>query len=448
MKPESCTQPTSPFIITEKIPGNSVHNALTNNEISFDTWLLLFAQILLGLEVAQREVNFTHFDLHSGNVMIRTDNDIKYTVLLDTMTYKVHRTRHLPVIIDFGQSSVTMEKNIVGSFDFPFYGMMNFMVPGYDMYKFLCSCASNASDLVRYEIMELFTFYGEDDPYNITNTWSVGIRAAIDEYCSRVTFSKAAVYTPLMFFKMLYAHPKYHKKLEQNIKVKFRQEFISVQYSITTKEYDTIFGYPEEGRQKAIELTEKYMHTNTSYIMTAYNIHLLTEYNKSLKSSKIRDNIAKLHSSNIQEYIQIDLIRLEKVFGIVLPEQEVLDKAVNDILAIQLLDREKIAIQNIENLNLNINIENNTVNLYKDLSVNISAKKHAIKELRANVDYQVKLQPYLQLYYTILELKIQDKYAIWISKFRYSSILDFYDRNIDINNRAIRWSTTLSSSIA
>ena len=462
IKPESCTQPTSPFIITELIPGNSMKNALESKSITFDIWLLLFAQILLGLEVAQREVNFTHFDLHTSNVMIRTDKDIKYTVPLDNMTYNVQNTNHLPVIIDFGQSTITLDGNTVGSFDFPVYGMMNFMVPGYDIYKFLCSCISNAEDLLKYQIINLFALYGEDDPYNIVTTLSAGVEIAISEYCSRATFSKVASYTPLMFFKLLYAHPKYYRKLEQNITVKYRHKFIPIQISSTIQQYDTIIGYPEEGRRKAIELTEKYAHANDSYTLTAYNINILTNYNKFLKSSKIRENIAMLRSSNTDNKVEMDLVRLERVFAIVLPSQSMLDKAVRDILDVQLIDtillgrdQEIEIIENKENKeNIQENKENkeniqalSTLKLYKDLSLNILDKKRTIKELKVTVAYLHKLQPYLQFYYTILELELQSKYSTWLSKFRHSNILDFYQTNIDTNNRAMRWAITLSSSI-
>ena len=62
---------------------------IETNEINFNQWLLIFIQTLLGLEVAQREVRFTHFDLHPGNLMIRKKDNFNYTIPLDINTYYI-----------------------------------------------------------------------------------------------------------------------------------------------------------------------------------------------------------------------------------------------------------------------------------------------------------------------------------------------------------------------
>ena len=399
LKPESCTLPTSPFLILEKIPGNSVHSAMTNNEITFNVWLVLFAQLLLGLEVAQREVNFTHFDLHAGNVMIRTEqNDIDYNVPLDTMTYKVHNTKQVPVMIDFGLSSVKVDSVTIGnkSQEYNEFGILKCMVPGYDVYKFLCACAYYSKD-----IMELFTLYGTDDPYDVVNT---GIDKAKNEYFAKATFSKVATYTPLMFFKLLYAHPKYHKILKPFITVENRKEFISIQYPEEDHTEHCIPYWDPVGPH--------------SYILTEYNIHILTRYNKFLKSKKIQAKIDTLRSTNSPEYIKIDLFQLEKVFNILLPDQHTLDKAVSDILDVQIA----------------INSNNEIIPLR-------GALRETLREaLREAVAYQVELEPYLQLYYTILEI---NEYTAWVDKFEKSELFRFYKANVDTNNRAMRWSITL-----
>ena len=393
---ESCTLPISSFLILEKIPGNSMKNILKTKKITFNAWLLLFAQLLLGLEVAQREINFTHFDLHAGNVMIRTDKDIKYNIPLDTMTYKVHSTKQVPVVIDFGTSSVKVDSVTIGNDNID-VGVLDCMVPGYDVYKFLCSSAYYSKDLSK-KIIKIFSLYGVDDPYDVVKT---GVEIAMSEYCAKATFSKVASYTPLMFFKLLYNNPKYHKILKSNITVESRMEFISIQYP----EVDNI--------ENCITLQV----IPLSYILTEYNIHILKAYNKILKSKKIQDKINLIRSLNNPDYIKIDNFRLENVFNIVLPYQHVLDKAVSDILEVQIgIGYDKV---------------------YKTIKT-----KALEKALNKAVEYQKKLEPYLQVYYTILELKLFN--ITWQYKFEESELFRFYKANVDTNNRAIRWSITLA----
>ena len=69
----------TPFVIFEKIPGNNIEKMLVDNKLSFEEYLGIFIQVLLSLEVAQREIGFCHFDFHSGNLMCRKLNK-KYSI--------------------------------------------------------------------------------------------------------------------------------------------------------------------------------------------------------------------------------------------------------------------------------------------------------------------------------------------------------------------------------
>ena len=78
-----CEKHSLPFVLYEKIPGKSIGTLLQSNEIGFEGWLVMFAQILLSLEIAQRNYKFTHFDLHSNNVMTRPTKRIGYDISID-----------------------------------------------------------------------------------------------------------------------------------------------------------------------------------------------------------------------------------------------------------------------------------------------------------------------------------------------------------------------------
>jgi len=402
------------FVIYEKIPGTSLDNLLLNEKINFDEWILIFFQLLLSLEIAQRKIRFSHFDLHVGNVMIRKKNNFSYTVPLDNKSYCIKNCDIFPVVIDFGMSSSYIEGRYIGRYDFAKYGILNFMVPGFDMYKFIIYSMVYAKNKnLKNNIRQLFKFYGSNDPYNI---FSMGdTLSATDKYCRDVTYSKAANYTPIMFMNWLLDN--YSSKLLPYINVSNRSYYKNLQYTSRIKEYNDSFK-KLEGINKAIKLSEECLKKKNSYIITKYNIKILEKYNKYLNSTKIKSLLKglkkRLEYSN--DLIFMDNIMLENVFKIKLPTQHELTKVINNILEIQIRHS------------------------------NSFEKKIAVKKLDILV-YQEKLQSYLQIYYTIMDLKLEDKFSEWIYKFKKSDIYIFYTKNIIQNERAVRWGQTLLASI-
>jgi len=163
---------TIPFVVFENIPGENMQKMLEDEKLDFHQYLGMFIQVLLALEVAQRTVGFCHFDLHTGNLMCRTIRDeCKYTVPLDNMVYEVTAKEYLPVIIDFGLSTVKHNGNVVGSYTFPEHGMMHYMLPGVDMFKFLYYSCTFSQGNVQRQILNLMSFYGKDDPYKFWPPW-------------------------------------------------------------------------------------------------------------------------------------------------------------------------------------------------------------------------------------------------------------------------------------
>jgi len=405
------------FVLYEKIPGDSVDKLLQSKELSFNQWLLVFIQLLLGLEVAQREVRFTHFDLHAGNVMVRRKDNFSYTVPLDNTMYYVNDPEIIPVIIDFGMVSAYINDRYVGSYDHANYGMLNFMVPGYDMYKFMVYSASYANDQdVKTQIMNLFRFYGADDPYSIYAKRKNGLYDAASVYCRNASFSPVATYTPLMMVKWLWK--EYRTVLQSSINVSERMQYLPVRYSSTIKQYDGIFNYSAKGRERAIAMAEECINIRPSYIITTYNANVLEKYNEGLQSPELESRIRaiKMHLNESQNLLDVDMAMLEKVFDISIPDQAELTKVVDHILSITIRH------------------------------ANASKKRNAVKDLNILV-YQEKLIPYLQFYFTILELNLEDKFSDWIQRFRDSDIFVFYLKNINQNERAIRWGQTLLASV-
>lgn len=423
---ESCdSSKNTAFVLYEKIPGESVQSLLTNDKLDFKQFLLLLCQLLLGLEVAQREVRFTHFDMHTDNVMVRFGSgDSSYAIPLDMNTYIVNDPEFIPVVIDFGAATSFIDGKYIGSYDYISHGMLNFMVPGYDMYKFMIYCSRKTQNLkLKDRIMSIFDFYGEDDPYFIAKNKLKGIETAAGNYCKDLTFSNAANRTPLMLLDWILK--KYSSKLKSKLIVKERRNYISVQYSKIIKEFEDIFSFTrvndgKDNPDNALALINKCMNSKPSYVMAAYGIKVLEKYNKCLECNELKAKIDLLYKelTKSKDYLLTsDRYNLEKVFAIKTPSQEELDLCISKVL--------KIKIRHS----------------------NAKEKEDVVKNLENLLLYQEDLKPYLQFYFTILELNDQSILKDWINRFKVSGVYLFHIKNVAQNERVTRWSQTLMASI-
>ena len=409
----------SVYTIIEKIDGYSVTDMIKNN-INFDDWLFIYLQILLTLEVSQKEINFTHFDLHTSNVLVQTTQKVSYDINIDNYTYSIKDSNIRPIIIDFGLSSCKINNKTIGSTEFPMYGMLNFMVQGYDMFKFLCFSAYYANYYSRpnlfNKIIDLFKFYDNDAPENISVEPVKIINTIIKTYCKEGSYTNIAKYTPLMMFNWI--NSKYHTK---NIYINPRKTFINISYSNYLKEYNDFFDQTKEGIKESADLIIKCIE-NKTYILSKYYINIMIKLNTKLKSREVDSYITRFEKILKNNQIKNILINkdnnsLNNVFDISIPIQEELDKIILKILSINIRD-------------------------------NDNKKKHAtIKELIILTEYEIELQSYLQLYYTIIELNLSKIYSNWFYAFIKSPIFEFYDKNRIKVEQARRWSTTLIESL-
>jgi len=80
------------YIISEKVPENVLYSTVK--------------QCLLAVAIAQRKKRFTHYDLHSNNLMMKKcSKDLVFLYVLDENNQFCVATRgHYPVVIDFGFS--------------------------------------------------------------------------------------------------------------------------------------------------------------------------------------------------------------------------------------------------------------------------------------------------------------------------------------------------------
>ena len=415
---DNTTEKNTAFVIYEKIPGETIQDLLQHS-LNFNQFLNIFIQLLLGLEVAQREARFTHFDLHGENIIIRQNNLSSYNVHLDMTTYNVVNPEFIPVIIDFGTSTCYTENRYIGSYDHMHNNKLNFMVPGYDMYQFLVHAAYCP---MISQICSLFRFYNDNDPYNIMIERNNLDRCKKESF-QRLTFSEAATYTPLMFVEWLLK--EYPTELKSNILVSKRTHYLPVQYSSLIKEYREIFKYAKEEIGDVIGLVKKCIISTPSYVITKYNINLLERYNENLHSDEISRKIKDLNDyidKFENKFIDTDKVMLENVFDIKIPTQKELEMCIVKLLMIKIP-------------NPNYIIDEKYLKNIQD----------TVKILNSLLSYEYELNDYLQIYFTILEMNLEDKFSGWIKKFNESDIYQFYILNNLNNQRAKRWAQSLTA---
>jgi serine/threonine protein kinase len=384
------------YVMYEKIRGDSVRTMLQADELTFKEWLTLFTQLLITLELAQRDAGFTHFDLHTENVMVR-NLLAPYQVMLDQHNYAVTQLSLSPVIIDFGHACVDYAGDFVASFEHPNHGMLAFTVPGYDMYKFLVSSLNSAKGNLRNDIHSLFAFYGTDDPYCIADTLE-SVTDATSQYCREATFSPAATHTPQEFLEWIMNKDPYKKLLTKTVTRKPRYTFAPLR----SPKHATI-----EHIKSALALTRA---SSDSYTLKMYHIRAIERYSERVDNLPVIGAFAdELHILRLDALSLAgkDRDMLEQAFQIPTPRPNS-----SDVLIIPIRS----------------SCEEKTVDV-DDLAT-----------------FMQNITPYLQFYYTIIELNLEPLLP-WTNRFKTSAQFQFYSNHGTKVRRVIRWAAVLRSSI-
>jgi hypothetical protein len=143
------------YILYENInPSISIVKFL--GECNANEFLNIFLQILYALDLAHKEVDFTHYDLHNENVLLRIP-DANEPNKLYQIPYKTENgweyitTKYIPTFIDFGMSHIYNNelKTNNNNGHFGTHGFENMSINAnrswimYDVYKFLMFCLLN-----------------------------------------------------------------------------------------------------------------------------------------------------------------------------------------------------------------------------------------------------------------------------------------------------------------
>ena len=101
------------YLLFEKIDGLNLHDFILNinSEDELDILINCILQIILSLDIAQKEGQYAHNDLHSENVMLRTINSpIEHEYIIGKYKYKM-KLNYISTIIDYGMNRF-VENNI------------------------------------------------------------------------------------------------------------------------------------------------------------------------------------------------------------------------------------------------------------------------------------------------------------------------------------------------
>ena len=214
----------------EKIPGPQIVEYLRKlhsepfSEAFIHKFLKVWVQIVLGLEVAQETLFFTHFDLHGQNVLVRpTEHPVPYLEFpVMDQVYRLENVEEVATLIDFGHSTIRYDKGFVGQIKngFPEYGMYPFYVPGADLFKLMAylwsylysksygassstdASSTNASRIGTFFQFCLDKFYGVQTTDPQKSATYVSLKKLEDTYYNGTTLP-SAFYSPYDMLRFL-----------------------------------------------------------------------------------------------------------------------------------------------------------------------------------------------------------------------------------------------------
>lgn len=146
-------------------PSVSFDHAIRNG-MSVKNFLSSYLQILLSVQKAYELINFTHFDLHCENVLLRKTPLVRITYDLRKELFYVS-TRNIATIIDYGFSSFNYSGTQYTNSDglSPYLGVAQ-TFPLYDAYKLLTSCYHEArknNPAVLQVCAKLLSYFSNED---------------------------------------------------------------------------------------------------------------------------------------------------------------------------------------------------------------------------------------------------------------------------------------------
>jgi hypothetical protein len=93
-------------LLMEYVSGEKLSKVLKDKDVPDNTIFNCIKQVLLALALSQEKIRFTHYDLHSDNILLKKCNEdtVFLYIMNETNQYCVPTHGFIPVIIDYGFS--------------------------------------------------------------------------------------------------------------------------------------------------------------------------------------------------------------------------------------------------------------------------------------------------------------------------------------------------------
>jgi serine/threonine protein kinase len=143
------------YIMLEYLEGITLNKYIMMSRDPDEKILMVLAQVATSLLYAQKKIDFTHYDLHTGNVMISHVSDIpvSYEYHIGTKIYQI--PSHVnATIIDYGNTHVS--------------GIQNYANPGLAKYGMTTNISNFHSDIFTLVINIFFVYLLERSVKEIT----------------------------------------------------------------------------------------------------------------------------------------------------------------------------------------------------------------------------------------------------------------------------------------
>lgn len=159
-----CPSPSPKFsyLIIENIDKSKSYKDMVE-KLTPDEHVDIHLQVANAINVAYKAYDFTHYDLHSSNVLIQKFDDLLcIPIYLPDRILYLH-THYLARIIDFGYSHIKIDKYHFGPFDLENFNIFAYRsFPIHDIHKFLLFGFSPNITNEKYKryMQILYDFYG------------------------------------------------------------------------------------------------------------------------------------------------------------------------------------------------------------------------------------------------------------------------------------------------
>jgi hypothetical protein len=278
------TQNQVNYLLYENVADSLTLNEFIIRGCTFQEYLNIFTQIVLALDLAYRRFDFTHYDLHDQNVLIRKlPREIIIPYEIDGVKNYLH-TRYIATIIDLGRSHIKYNGQHFG-FGFIETGIYpTHSYPMYDIYKLLMfsllSAGFGNSDEQRYaglrddqipmvnrdvydKAKEMIAFF---NPYLERNTVTNDLSTSANYLISTLKYYYSLPYSPQLDI----SPAKFFQNVILNAYPNYVQDIFQTQIS----DLDPVYGCANNGTCYSLEQAiMEYSQPDIKYIDDAYSFY-------------------------------------------------------------------------------------------------------------------------------------------------------------------------------